>query len=104
VRELANIVERLAILLPGRPVTESDVSTVLPATRGTPKTPAAPLPDAEGLDAPLSDTLDEYERVLIARALSMAGGNVADAARRLKTDRPNLYRRMRRLGILADVE
>ena len=44
-------------------------------------------------------TLDEYERVLISRALSMAAGNVADAARRLKTDRPNLYRRMRRLGI-----
>jgi two-component system nitrogen regulation response regulator NtrX len=37
--------------------------------------------------------------MLITRALSMAGGNVAEAARRLKTDRPNLYRRMRRLGI-----
>ena len=29
----------------------------------------------------------------------VAAGNVAEAARRLKTDRPNLYRRMRRLGI-----
>ena len=37
--------------------------------------------------------------MLITRALSMAAGNVAEAARRLKTDRPNLYRRMRRLGI-----
>ena len=43
--------------------------------------------------------LDEYEKTLIARALSIAGGNVAEAARRLKTDRPNLYRRMRRLGL-----
>jgi two-component system nitrogen regulation response regulator NtrX len=51
------------------------------------------------LDHSLTDTLDEYERMLIARALSMAGGNVAEAARKLKTDRPNLYRRMRRLGI-----
>jgi two-component system nitrogen regulation response regulator NtrX len=34
----------------------------------------------------------------------MAGGNVADAARRLKTDRPNLYRRMRRLGIANGTE
>ena len=33
------------------------------------------------------------------RALSSAGGNVAEAARRLKTDRPNLYRRMKRLGV-----
>jgi two-component system nitrogen regulation response regulator NtrX len=29
----------------------------------------------------------------------MAAGNIAEAARRLKTDRPNLYRRMKRLGI-----
>ncbi len=99
IRELANIIERLAILHPGREVTEADVSAVLPAARTTPAAARPPLPDATLLDQPLTDTLDEYERVLIARALSMAGGNVADAARRLKTDRPNLYRRMRRLGI-----
>jgi two-component system nitrogen regulation response regulator NtrX len=28
-----------------------------------------------------------------------ADGNIAEAARRLQTDRPNLYRRMKRLGI-----
>lgn len=50
-------------------------------------------------DIPLADLLDEYERGLINRALSGAEGNIAEAARRLRTDRPNLYRRMRRLGI-----
>ncbi|HVX39100.1 MAG TPA: sigma-54 dependent transcriptional regulator [Gemmatimonadaceae bacterium] len=102
VRELANIVERLAILHPGRTVTEADVAAVLPVERA--RANAAPLPDATALDSSLSDTLDEYERVLIARALSSAGGNVAEAARRLKTDRPNLYRRMRRLGIPVGAE
>ena len=34
-----------------------------------------------------------------AAALSAARGNVADAARKLSTDRANLYRRMRRLGL-----
>jgi two-component system nitrogen regulation response regulator NtrX len=96
VRELANIVERLSILHGGADVTEDSIRGVLPVERGT---AAVPLPDPAALDRSLTDTLDEYERMLIARALSMAGGNVAEAARKLKTDRPNLYRRMRRLGI-----
>jgi len=101
VRELANIVERLAILHAGLPVEAEDVKAVLSidadGRRGS--APAAPLPDPSALDASLSETLDEYEKMLITRALSVAAGNVAEAARRLKTDRPNLYRRMRRLGI-----
>jgi len=96
VRELGNIVERLAILHAGSEVTEDALRGVLAVERAP---TAAPLPDPAALDRSLSDTLDEYERMLIARALSMSGGNVAEAARKLKTDRPNLYRRMRRLGI-----
>jgi two-component system nitrogen regulation response regulator NtrX len=105
VRELANIIERLAILHAGRRVTEADVAAVLPLERA-PRTPptALPLPDPSELESSLSDTLDGYERTLISRALSMAGGNIAEAARRLRTDRPNLYRRMRRLGIAVGAE
>src|SRR5829696_2560705 len=112
VRELANIVERLAILHAGAEVTAEHVRQVLPALREAraAATAAGPAPAARGsvepplaaaLDGslPLAESLDEYERLLIARALSLAGGNVAEAARRLRTDRPNLYRRMRRLGM-----
>ena len=97
VRELANIVERLAILHAGAEVDEVDVRAVLPMDGSRPAD--APLPDPAQLDGSLSDTLDGHERTLILRALSAAGGNVAEAARRLRTDRANLYRRMRRLGI-----
>ncbi len=104
VRELANVVERLAILHPGGEVRAGDARRVLAADaeeRGAEVRPGelGPLPDAAGLEVSLADALDAYERTLIVRALSAAGGNVADAARRLRTDRPNLYRRMRRLGV-----
>ena len=98
VRELANIVERLAIFHAGADVRAADVGQVLRIEPGTEASPNAP-PDAAQLDRPLNDALDEYERLLIQRALSMTNGNVTDAARRLQTDRPNLYRRMRRLGV-----
>jgi two-component system nitrogen regulation response regulator NtrX len=100
VRELANIVERLAILHAGADVDERDVRAVLPmASTGGGRRAEVPLPDPSLLDESLTDTLDGHERTLIVRALSAAGGNVAEASRRLKTDRANLYRRMRRLGI-----
>jgi two-component system nitrogen regulation response regulator NtrX len=96
VRELANIVERLGILHAGADVTATDVGAVLAIDRAAPATNA---PIAADTDKPLGDALDDYERVLISQALTASNGNVAEAARRLRTDRPNLYRRMRRLSI-----
>ena len=101
VRELANIVERLVILYSGMRITPREVSQVLPFSEETSVRHTA-LPDAEQLDVSLNEMLDEYERLLITRALAVANGNVAEAARRLKTDRPNLYRRMKRLGVAGD--
>ncbi len=107
VRELGNIVERLIILHPGQQVRGEDVRRVIALDddaspdRGRPAR-SEHLPDPAGLDAPLSALLDDYERLLIVRALAASGGNIAEAARRLQTDRPNLYRRMKRLEIVAE--
>lgn len=122
VRELANIVERLSILHPGGTVTASQVRRLLPDVSSsgvaTPAAAVAAVSDARDAEASLvaagdagagparalpdeslSEALERYERHLIADALAAAEGNVAEAARRLQTDRPNLYRRMRRLGL-----
>jgi transcriptional regulator with GAF, ATPase, and Fis domain len=68
-------------------------------------TPVSATPAAL-LGRPLTEALDEFERDLIGAALAQAQGNMAEAARILQTDRANLYRRMRRLGVekSADVE
>jgi two-component system nitrogen regulation response regulator NtrX len=96
VRELLNLVERLAILTNGPEVQLADVRAVLPRSVDTPAgTPGYSDSDARAL----RDRLDDYERELISGALHAAAGNIAEAGRRLQTDRANLYRRMRRLGI-----
>jgi len=109
VRELANIVERLAILHPGAEITGQQVEEVLLVDRDDEAAPVTtPTRSQERVGeetsrgpTSLAERLDSFERTVIARALAEAGGNVADAARRLHTDRPNLYRRMKRLGISA---
>lgn len=112
VRELANIIERLAILHPASEMTGPQVEDVLIVDRDDPREAGSAMPlsdrsrqwparDSQSDAASLADRLDTFERSVIARALAESGGNVADAARRLQTDRPNLYRRMKRLGITA---
>ena len=96
VRELANLIERLSILC-GPTVDAGAVRGVL---RGG---PSVPVPSG-ALGLPLSEALDDFERGMITAAMAQAEGNVAEAARVLQTDRANLYRRMRRLGIEKTTE
>ena len=105
VRELANVVERLSIL-GGPEVDVALVRQVLPRagslrfeapTVTTDSGTTYSVADLGGRS--LSNVLDDYERALIGAALKRASGNVAEAARALQTDRANLYRRMKRLGL-----
>jgi two-component system, NtrC family, nitrogen regulation response regulator NtrX len=98
IRELANLIERLSIL--SGPVI--DGAAVRQVLRGG-IAPVSATPAAL-LGRPLTEALDEFERDLIGAALAQAQGNMAEAARILQTDRANLYRRMRRLGVEKSAE
>jgi two-component system nitrogen regulation response regulator NtrX len=89
VRELANLCERIAILNEGQFVRATDIARILPDG----------VVRMERAAAPLNERLDAFERDVITDALERAQGSIADAAKLLQTDRANLYRRMRRLGI-----
>jgi two-component system, NtrC family, nitrogen regulation response regulator NtrX len=97
VRELANIIERLAILHAGAAVGAAQIRAVLAGGGAT--LPSARLAFDPADDRPLAERLDEFERAVLLGALEASGGSMAEAARRLRTDRANLYRRMRRLGM-----
>jgi two-component system nitrogen regulation response regulator NtrX len=119
VRELRNFVERL-ILLRGRgPLLIDGAATAVlalgdplppqaePEPSASGETPGAAAEAAAGSIAGLGEKgyralVDDFERALIRAALERTQRNVAAAARLLRADRGNLYRRIQALGIDVD--
>jgi sigma-54 specific flagellar transcriptional regulator A len=116
VRELANLVERMAILHPYgvvgvqdlpkkfRHVEGGDEDLILPEldTDGARPTmvnvDSTALLPVNGID--LKEYLTNLERSLIQQALDDSGGVVARAAEKLKTRRTTLVEKMRKYGML----
>jgi len=118
VRELANLVERLAIMHPYGVIGVSelpkkfrhiDEDVVLAGEGAAGQGAAVPSAGAlPGLDVPallpvggldLKDYLNGLERSLIQQALDEAGGVVARAAERLRVRRTTLVEKMRKYGM-----
>jgi two-component system nitrogen regulation response regulator NtrX len=100
VRELINFVERISILHTSDRVEATEARNFL-LHDGESHSTSNPIAFGyrQGDPRDLARRLDEYEAELIRESIVAAGGNVAEAARDLRTDRANLYRRMRRLGL-----
>jgi two-component system nitrogen regulation response regulator NtrX len=108
VRELRNVVERLGLMRADERtfvIDAEDMAAIGAGAVALPHTASPPAqrdaaPSSLG-ERPLRALLESYERGLLEAALAQTQGNIASAARLLKTDRGNLHRRLRALGIVS---
>jgi DNA-binding NtrC family response regulator len=128
VRELRNLVERLAILCEGPIVTGPEAAELLPRGKGLaipppaapsavfPSTPApadpaptvpAPAP-ASGfrprVDRTFREQVEDAEREIILHTLAYTQDNVTEAARLLDLERGHFYKKMKALGLRRGAE
>ena len=94
VRELRNLMERLAYLTAGDSVEAEDLVLI---DSGEPE--GATLLDRGGS---LADATKDFQQQFIRKTIDASRGNMTSAARRLGLHRSNLYRKMRQLDMAAD--
>ncbi len=87
IRELRNVVERMAILAPGDTIEASAAPVEIRMNKGA------------AVRGNLRETRESAEREHILRALQESDWNVSGAARSLGMERTNLHKRIRALGI-----
>ena len=89
VRELQNVIERAVTFSDGGVITEDDI--VFPM-----QTDDYKILDSE---SPIEEVKKKAERQLIVEALAKCGQNKTEAAKLLKISRPQIYQKMKRLGL-----
>ncbi len=101
IRELENMMERMILFAEGPVILAKD----LPEPLKEADTVRVPIPalTPQGGDASMKDIVKqaaaELERDLIAKALEETGGNVTQAAKKLKISRKSLQNKMKEFGL-----
>ena len=96
VRELHNLVERLAILHPGK-ITAEHVQEIL--TMGTSGPRAVGRSSLYRFGESLRDLMTDLEKQVIAEAIAAHGNSKSAAAEALGTERSHFYKKCRQLGL-----
>ncbi|WP_375772099.1 sigma-54 dependent transcriptional regulator [Archangium gephyra] len=127
VRELRNLVERLAILCEGPVVAGQEAAELLPRGKGalpppapaeasTPRPPPLPVPTAAPaapaptsgfrprVDRTFREQVEDAEREIILFTLAHTQDNVTEAARLLDLERGHFYKKMKALGLRRGAE
>ena len=104
VRELRNLVERLALGAAGERLTEEETRAVLPPPAAEPAPTVAPSAVRSGSPGPagkakLKDSLRLAERAILLEALERNRWQMARTARELGLERSHLYRKLKGHGI-----
>jgi transcriptional regulator with GAF, ATPase, and Fis domain len=96
IRELRNLMERLAYLSSGDKIEAEDLAFIL--------SPGGETPALVATHLPLSQATDAFQIEYIKKNIERAKGNMSEAAKRMGLHRSNLYRKMRQLGMHTDEE
>jgi len=96
IRELENLMERTMLFCER---SEIQVSDLPPEIGGLSPVSAAASPNAASLKEAVRAETERVERELIQKALDETGGNVTQAARKLKISRKSLQTKMKELGL-----
>ncbi len=98
VRELKNLIERIVIFCDDKIIGEEAIRQVLPNTESSGTSERIPKFSLEA-DKPLREIVNDFERGIIEQAFYKCNGNISQLSKMLKTDRANLYRKLRSYGI-----
>jgi two-component system nitrogen regulation response regulator NtrX len=105
VRELRNSIERLMIMTEEEVLTAQHVQQALPSFTPVARSANDEKHSAAAASAVFDDALsmreqlENFEQRLLRHYFDLAEGNVSEMARRLRTDRANLHRKLQRYGI-----
>ena len=100
IRELENLMERTILFCEGPEIRVSDLPPeIVGAAAPAATTEEGPRPAAGSLKEAVRAETERVERELIQRALDATGGNVTQAARKLKISRKSLQTKMKELGL-----
>jgi Nif-specific regulatory protein len=91
IRELRNLMERLAYLSTEDRIDVEDLAFIL--------SPRGQTPLLSDDRQPLTEATDQFQIEYIRRVIEQCRGNMSHAASRLGLHRSNLYRKMRQLGM-----
>jgi DNA-binding NtrC family response regulator len=96
VRELENLIERMAILFPNETIEEDAVHELLQTAPPSKKLSRETLYQS---GKSLRDTLHELERQIMVEAIAANGNSKGAAAQALSSERSHFYKKCRQFGI-----